>query len=113
MSDGVTDCAREMEAKEEKAKTMKKIVSEIWFNWRVEEKSNVVKIGEEERLVSTRQDAFTRYVIGEIIRTSRGDQKCMKIEIELAPEEHAVVTWEDGSVEKQKNLNKIVEIEEE
>ena len=91
----------------------KLVVYEIWFNWRVEEHHNIIKVNGEERLVVIRQDALTKYRIGEIHDLERGSLKCLKIEIDYAQGLHAVVTWEDGSVEQQWNLNKIIEIDEE
>ena len=85
----------------------KKVVSEICFNWHV---VNVPSVGEGPMIM---RDAFTRYVLGEAVRTSRGDLKCMKIELNHNDGLHAEVTWEDGSVERQWNLNKIIEVDEE
>ena len=85
----------------------KKVISEIWFNWHV---VNIPSGGEGPIIV---RDAFTRYLIGEITPTSRGDLKCMKIELNYTDGLHAEVTWEDGSVERQWNLNKIIEVEDE
>ena len=91
----------------------KKVVSEIWFNWRVEEHHKIITIDDRHQAVITRQDALTKYRIGEIHNMERGSLKCLKIEIDYAQGLHAEITWEDGSVEQQWNLNKIIEINEE
>jgi len=85
----------------------KKVVNEIWFNWHVKTVPSI------DKGIIISQDAFTLYRVGEIHDLSRGSLKCLKIEIDYAQGLHAEITWEDGSVEQQWNLNKIIEINEE
>ena len=85
----------------------KKVVNEIWFNWHVKTVPSI------DKGIIISQDAFTLYRVGEIHDLSRGSLKCLKIEIDYAQGLHAEITWEDGSVEQQWNLNKIIEIADE
>ena len=55
---------------------------------------------------------FDYYRVGErYARIMGGSVKCEKIELDFGEGMHAIIQFEDGTVEKQWNINKIIESE--
>jgi len=71
---------------------MKKKIIEALYNWHVRPES----------------DLMTRISVGETYETSHGLLKCLSINESSKDGYHIEIEFEDGSVEKQWNINKIV-----
>ena len=69
-----------------------KKVIEVWYNYHYTQNG----------------DCFGIIRVGDLIETVHGVQKCTDISISDKDGKHAIVTYEDGCVEEQWNINKIV-----